>query len=113
MSAFFQRLIELNAQTDQIVMIAAKTDLRHLMGRNAFYIDNLITKAAVDVRPSSAGISRPVNQPLSLNTCILARVSRMVHHRIGNLRIEILTMQHVAFQRVNSRPVTGNKISIQ
>ncbi|CQE38958.1 Uncharacterised protein [Salmonella enterica subsp. enterica serovar Typhimurium str. DT104] len=50
MRAFFQRLIELNAQTDQIVMIAAKTDLRHLMGRNAFYIDNLITKAAVDVR---------------------------------------------------------------
>ncbi|CNU00927.1 Uncharacterised protein [Salmonella enterica subsp. enterica serovar Bovismorbificans] len=50
MRAFFQRLIELNAQTDQIVMIAAKTDLRHLMGRNTFYIDNLITKAAVDVR---------------------------------------------------------------
>lgn len=55
--AFFQRLIELNAQTDQIVMIAAKTDLRHLMGRYAFYIDNLITKAAVDVRTGSAGIS--------------------------------------------------------
>ena len=50
MRAIAQRLVELNAQAAQIVMIAAKTDFGHLMRRNTAQIGQLILEAAVDMR---------------------------------------------------------------
>lgn len=41
------------------------------------------------------------------------RVPGTVQHDICHFRVEILSVQHIAFYRVNSRPVTGDQKGIE
>lgn len=95
-------------------MIVVKIDFCYLMGWYVFYIDNLIMKVVVDVCLEQCGDFLVCKLVVVIKYMYIGLgISGMVYYCIGNLRIEILMMQYVVFQRVNLCFVIGNKISIQ
>ena len=109
-----QRLNQLNAQTTQIVMIAAKADLSHLVCGDPPEIAQLIAKTAVDMGLQHFGdltsgkpavIIKYVNAGLG--------IPMAVQYLLGDVRSEIATVHHFPLLRMKPRAVASNEIGIQ
>ena len=112
--AIAQRLIQLDPQTAQIVMIAAETDLGDMLRRHALQIAQLIVKAAEymrlqQFRPCLAG------EPAAIVKDVHAGlgIPFAVQHRFRRFGSEILAIKLLPFQRMDARPVAGDQKCIK
>ena len=111
---FAQRLVKLNTQTAEIVVIATEADLGHLVCRNAAQIDKLIFKAAVNVSVQQGRDLTPGKPAFIIkNMHAGLRIPGAVQDNVRHLRIQILTVQHIAVDGVNARSVAGDQERIE
>ena len=94
-------------------MIAAETDLRHRVSRNTAQIDKLIAETTVDMGVQQCRNVMPGKPAVIVKDMNAGPgVPGAVQDDICHFRVEILTVENIAFDRVNARPVAGNKKSI-
>ena len=109
-----QRLIQLDPQAAQIVMIAAEADLGDMMRRHTFRIAQLIAKPAEDMRLQQLR-SCLAGEPTAVIKHVHAGpgIPSTMQHVFRYLGIEILTVQLLPFQRVDARPVARDQKCVQ